>query len=155
MNKRIATERNAIMTDENNIVRERQRLIRREMDRRGILVKQVQLDGGWKEPSTVQSYFPADESREPATMSVAALYRLLSRNALPAELLSLLLPTGFALVEVPEGIDFDSLAECFADFLAVKNAAHHPESECGRDIGPNEQAELSAKVVMLPLGRVA
>lgn len=147
---------NMIVSDENKIVRDRQRLIRREMDRRGISIKAVQLDGGWETPSTVLSYFPADEHKEPATMSVAALYRMLVRKALPAELLSLLLPEGYALVRVPEGIDHDEVADEFADFLKTKNDFHHPESEAGRDLGPTERAALDAKIVHLPLrGKVA
>lgn len=137
------------MHDENVIVRERQRLIRREMDRRGIMVKQVQLDGGWDTPSTVQSYFPAD--KEPATMSVAALYRLIRTRALPVDLLSFLLPDGHLIVKAPEGINHDEIAECFHDYLTTKERAHHPESEAGREIGPNEDAALTAKVVRLPV----
>lgn len=52
-------------------------------------------------------------------------------------------------------IDHDELAEKVADYLAEKNAAHHPESECGRDIGPGEQAGLTAKVYELPIARRA
>lgn len=145
-----------ILPEYDNIVRERQKLIRREMDRRGIAIKAVQYDGGWETPSTVLSYFPADENKQPATMSVAALYRLLSTKALPAELLSLLLPGDFAIVRMPEGINHDELAAAMADYLAAKNAAHHPESECGPAIGPGEQAHLDTKVVHLPIrGKVA
>lgn len=143
------------MTDETDIVRERQRLIRREMDRRGISIKAVQLDGGWETSSTVLSYFPADRDKEPAVMSVAAYHRLLSRGALPADLLSLLLPDGFAVVRVPEGIDHDEIAAGFQDYLAAKGRAHHPDSPAGRDIADCERSELDRKVVMLPLGRIA
>lgn len=137
------------MHDENMIVRDRQRLIRRQMDARGILVKQVQLDGGWETPSTVQSYFPADPSKEPATMSVASLYRLIEKKALPVDLLSLLLPPGHLIVRAPEGVDYDEISAFCRDFVDTKERAHHPESECGRDLGPGEKAELSGKVVRL------
>ena len=137
------------MSDETKIVRDRQKLIRREMDRRGIAIKAVQLDGGWETTSTVQSYFPADSEKEPAVMSVASLYRLIDRGALPVDLLSLLLPDGFQIVRADEGIDHDRLAEMAADYIAAKNAAHHPDSEAGRDIGPNENKKLTAKVVAL------
>lgn len=137
------------MRDENSIVRDSQRLIRREMDRRGIAIKAVQLDGGWNTPSTVQSYFPADKDAEPATMSVAALYRLISTKALPIELLSLLLPSGHLIVQAPEGVDYDEFSQGCRDFIDAKDRAHHPESEAGRDIGPGESAELGAKVVRL------
>jgi len=141
--------------DYDKIVRERQKAIRRQIDQRQLSIKAIQFDAGWENPSTLLSYFPADHLKEPATMSVAALYRLLSTGALPVDLLSLLLPEGMAIVKVPECLDHDELAEGFADYLATKNAAHRPESEAGRDIGPNERAELDSKVVHLPLGKVA
>jgi hypothetical protein len=143
------------MHDENKIVREAQRAIRREMDRRGIRIKAVQFDGGWDTSSTVLSYFPGDESKEPAIMSVAALYRLLKRRALPADLLNLLLPDGFAIVQIPEGVDHDEFAEHCQEYLIEKAKAHRPDSECGPAIGPNEKSRLDSKVVSLPLGRVA
>lgn len=138
------------MHDENTIVRERQRLIRRQMEARGILVKQVQLDGGWKDPSTVQSYFPASDKAQPATMSVAALYRLLTTKALPVELLSLLMPHGFALVQMPEGIDHDEIAAWAEEYAARKLAAHRADSECQEQIGPNERSALDGIVVAFP-----
>lgn len=143
-----------ILRDADKIVRERQRFIRREIDRRGIAIKAIALDGGWDNTSTVLSYFPADATKEPAIMSVAALYRLF--EALPTDLLSLLLPEGFAIVRVPEGVDHDELAPALQDYLVAKAAAHHPESECGPAIGPKERALLDRKVVHLPIvGKVA
>lgn len=136
------------MRDENAIVRERQLLIRREMDRRGISIKAVQYDGGWENSSTVLSYFPCPEgAKEPQTMSVASLYRLLVRKALPADLLSLLLPDGFVIVRAPEAINHDEIAEAMHDFLQAKERAHHPESEEGREIGPGEDNVLRGKFV--------
>lgn len=135
------------MADENTIVRERQRAIRREMDRRGISIKAVQFDGGWDTPSTVLSYFPADPAKEPAIMSAAALYRL--HKALPLDLLSLMLPDGHAIVKLPEGIDHDQLAELMHDYLHTKTEAHHPNSPAARDISPCEDAKLRTKAVRL------
>ena len=80
-------------------------------------------------------------------MSGAAIYALC--GALPADLLSMLLPDGFQVVRVEEGIDHDKIAELANDYCATKHAAHHPESEAGRDIGPNENGTLTAKVVAL------
>lgn len=137
------------MADANKIVRERQKAIRREIDRRGIAIKAIQLDAGWDTPSTVLSYFPGNPDVEPAIMSVAALYRLIDTKALPAELLSMLLPDSHAIVRVPEGINLDELADDFADFLAAKNACHHPESEAGREIGENERKLLTGKALKL------
>lgn len=142
------------MRSNNEILKQRQCAMRREMDRRGIALKAVSFDSGIPY-STLLSYFPQEGGREPAIMSVEAQYALAENDALPADILSLLLPSGKLIVQVPEGVDFDELAESFAEFLAAKNAAHHPDSECGRDIGPTEHAELSSKVVQLPLGRVA
>jgi len=136
-----------IITDANTIVRERQRAIRREMDRRGISIKAVQFDGGWETPSTVLSYFPADPDREPATMSVAALYRLF--EALPTDLLTMLLPEGFAIVKVPTGVDLDECATEMQAWLVDKAAAHHPASPAGRDIAPCEESRLRTKLAVV------
>lgn len=133
------------MHDENTIVRDAQRLIRREMDRRGISIKAVQYDGGWKTSSTVQSYFPADPLIDPATMSVASLYRLISTKALPIDLLSLLLPPGHLIVQAPEALDHDDISEAVQDYLQAKEQAHRPDSEAGREIGPNENNVLCGK----------
>jgi hypothetical protein len=142
------------MVDENTIVRGNQLLIRREMDRRGISIKQVQLDGGWKDPSTVMSYFPNPDGKGvPQTMSVAALYRLISTKALPVDLLSLLLPSGHVIVQVPEAVDHDEISEAVCDYLREKERAHRPDSECGPAIGPNEDASLRDKFAVVAGGR--
>lgn len=136
-----------ILRDAETIVRERQKAIRREIDRRGIAMKAIAMDGGWDSTSTVLSYFPADQHAQPAVMSVASLFRLF--DALPTDLLSLLLPDGYAIVQVPEGIDHDDLERGCRDFLATKGEAHHPDSPAGRDIAPCEAKALDAKVVQL------
>jgi hypothetical protein len=136
------------MSDRNTIVRDRQLAIRREMDRRGISLKAVAFDSGIPYP-TIISYFPGERDRVPATIPGCAIYALCEGLALPADLLSMLLPEGFQIVRVPEGIDHDRIAELAADYLAAKLAAHDPESEAGRDIGPNEDRALTGKVVAL------
>jgi hypothetical protein len=135
--------------DDDKVVRERQHWIRRQMADRGILTKMAQHDGGWKNPTTIQSWFPADEKAEPAIMSVAGLHRLLRTKALPVDLLSALLPEGLAIIQVPQGIDYDDISTACRDYIDAKERAHHPESEAGRDIGPRENAELAGKVMRL------
>lgn len=137
------------MADGNTIVRERQLVIRREMDRRGISLKAVSLDSGIPYP-TIVSYFPGEKDKVPATLSGGALFSLCSTKALPLDLLSLVLPDGFQIVHAPEGIDHGALATWAADYLAVKNAAHDPNSECAEAIGPREQALLDGKVAQFP-----
>lgn len=137
------------MADYDKIVRERQQHVRRQMDERRITVKQVQCDGGWDSASTVLSYFPADRDKVPASMSVPALFRLLETEALPADLLSHLLPESHAIIRVPSGVDLDDLEQVFRDFLATKGRAHHPESPGGREITDSERAELEGKVAIL------
>jgi hypothetical protein len=134
-----------ITHDENTIVHERQKLIRREMDRRHIAIKAVQFDGGWDNPSTVISWFPAD--KDPQIMSMAGFYRLINRKALPIDLLSMMLPDGFRLVRVPEEVDHDEIATVLHDYLCAKEKAHHPESPDGREISECEDEHLSGKVV--------
>lgn len=141
------------MYDYDRIVRDRQKAVRREIDRRELSIKALYLDAGWENSSTLLSYFPADQEREPATMSLASFYRLF--KALPTDLLSFMLPEGFAVVRVPEGLDHDEIDRAFRDYTDAKAAAHHPESECGRDLGPKERAALDDKIVRLPIkGRV-
>lgn len=142
------------MTDGSRIVKQRQLAIRREMDRRGLLLKIVAADSGIPYP-TLASYFPADPLAEPAQIPGGAIYALAETRALPTDILSLLMPAGMAMVEVPEDVDHDELETALLDLLATKAAAHHPESECGREIGPNEDAELRNKVVQLPIVRAA
>lgn len=136
------------MADANMIVRERQLVIRREMDRRGISLKAVSLDSGIPYP-TIVSYFPGEKDRQPATLSGAAIFALAQSGALPLDLLSLVLPDGFQIIHAPEDLDHDALCELAADYVAEKHRAHHPESEAGRDIGPGEHRELTRRVVQM------
>jgi hypothetical protein len=127
------------MADGSTIIRHRQLAMRREMDRRGIALKAVSFDSRIPYP-TLLSYFPAEGSREPAVMPVSALYCLV--GTLPDDILSLLLPDGRLIVQAPEEIDHDQIAEAMQDYLHAKHAAHHPESEAGREIGPGEDSAL-------------
>jgi hypothetical protein len=148
----LAAKGTAIMSDNSSIMRQSQLAMRREMDRRGIAMKAVSFDSGIPY-SSLLSYFPGEKNAVPAVMPVSAFYALCA--ALPNDLLSLLLPASQAIVTIPENVDHDKLAEAFTDYLADKNAAHHPASECGPAIGPGENARLSAKVVQLPIVRMA
>ncbi len=142
------------MRDDNAIVRDRQCAIRREMDRRGILLKQVQLDGEWETVSTVASYFPACDDAKPAVMSAAALHRLIRTKALPLDLLSLMLPEGFQIVRAPEEIDHDEVERMCREYLEAKGTAHRQDSPGGREITDCERTALTGKVVQL-VGSVA
>lgn len=134
------------MPSETEIVRDRQLAIRREMDRRGILLKTVSLDSGLSY-STVQSYFPNDRDAVPSVMSVASLYALV--GAVPDDLLSLLLPAGRVIVQVPENVDHDEFAGHCQQYLMEKSRAHHPESEMGPAIGPVEDERLRARLTVV------
>lgn len=136
------------MRDRNMIVRDRQLAIRREMDRRGISLKAVSLDSGISY-STIVSYFPGEQDKEPATLNGAALFILLDTGALPLDLLSLLLPAGFQIVRAPENLDHDEFEEMCRDYLATKGKAHHQDSPGGREIADCEEGVLTAKVVAL------
>lgn len=134
------------MGDSVTIIRTRQIAIRKEMDRRGIALKAVAFDSGI-EYATLLTYFPLPGSREPVQIPGGAIFALVDGEALPADILSLLVPSGWQIVRAPEGIDHDALCDQVSQYLAKKNAAHHPESECGREIGPNEKVELDNTVV--------
>lgn len=123
------------------IVRQRQCVIRRELDRRGIALKAVSFDSGIPYP-TLLTYFPEEGAREPATMPVSALFQLLDGNAIPDDLLSLMLPTGRLIVRAPEAIDHDEASAAMRSYLKAKDEAHHPDSPGGRDIVPCEDGKL-------------
>jgi hypothetical protein len=136
------------MRDGNDIVRvlrDRQCQMRREMDRRGLSLKGVSFDSGIPY-STLLSYLPdAKANREPALMPVSAQFMLC--GAIPQDILSLLLPDGHVIVKAPVELDHDQIAEAFYDYIHTKERAHHPESEAGREIGPNEDNVLRFKAV--------
>lgn len=136
------------MLDANMIVRERQLAIRREMDRRGISLKQVHFDSGIPY-ATVVSYFPGERDRQPATVPMSAVYLMAEKRAVPLDLLSLLMPAGVLLVEAPEQLDHDQVEEAARAYLAEKGDAHRSDSEAGREIGPNEATRLTAKATHL------
>ena len=47
-------------------------------------------------------------------------------------------------------IDHDELAPAFQEYLQAKSAAHHPDSEARREIGPNEEKTLRSKLAAVP-----
>lgn len=142
------------MPTNNEILKQRQRAMRREMDRRGIALKAVSFDSGIPY-STLLSYFPQEGGRDPAIMSVEAQYALAEKDALPADILSLLLPAGKLIVAVAENIDHDEIDRACRDYTDAKAAAHHPDSECERDIGPNEDRSLREKLTVIQGGSQA
>lgn len=146
----VAGKVNMIMCDASKIVKQRQLAIRRELDRRGITLKVVSMDSGVSY-SSLASYFPAHPHSDPAQMPTGVLYALCGH--VPDDLLSLMLPEGRVIVQVPEDLDHDELCEAMHDYIAEKHKAHHPESECGPAIGPNECKVLRGKFVRV--GRAA
>lgn len=135
------------MCASSNIVKQRQLAIRREMDRRGMLLKIVAADAGIPYP-TLASYFPADANADPAQIPGGAIYALTA--ALPADMLSMLLPDGWQIVRAPEAVDHDAIGAWAETYAARKLAAHRADSECAEKIGPNERAALDAAVVEFP-----
>lgn len=136
------------MRDANMIVRDRQLVIRRELDRRGISLKAVAFDSGIPYP-TIVSYFPGERDKVPATLSGAALFMLCETQAIPLDLLSLALPDGFQIVRASEEIDHDEVETICRDFLATKGTAHHPASPAGRELSDCERIALAHKATRL------
>jgi hypothetical protein len=130
-----------------NLVRDRQLVMRREMDRRGISMKAVSFDSGIPY-STLLSYFPGEKDAVPAQLSASAQFALC--GAIPDDILSLLLPDGRLIVRVPEAIDHDEIAAWAETFAAAKLAAHRADSECQEQIGPTEKKALDSIVVAFP-----
>lgn len=138
-----------IPNDDSTIVdvyRDRQRAIRRELDRRQISMKVVQQDSkiGY---STLLTYFPADEHKTPAQLPGSAVFAL--AGAIPDDLLSLLMPTGFLIVRAPEEVDHDEMADLVSDYLQTKQAAHRADSPGGAEIVASEDAILDEKVAKI------
>lgn len=142
------------MSDRNEILKQRQCAMRREMDRRGIALKAVSFDSGIPY-STLLSYFPQEGANDPAIMSVAAQYALADRDALPADILSLLLPANKLIVTVTDNIDHDEASKAMRDYIDTKEAAHHPASPAGRDIADCEDATLRGKFAVVAGGLAA
>lgn len=139
------------MADETRIVRDRQHAIRREMDRRGISLKQVSFDSGIAY-NTLRSYFPADGLHDPAVVTAAALFALAHGRALPLDMLSLLLPADVLLVRVPRDVDHDAASHAMFQYLEEKAAAHRPDSPAGPAIAPCEDAGLRTRLAAVPGG---
>lgn len=137
------------MPDANDIVRQRQCDIRREIDRRGIALKAVAFDSGIPY-ETLLTYFPNPEgARKPAVMPVSAVYAILHGKALPGDLVSLLLPSGWQLIQVPEEVDHDEVERACREFLDEKGKAHRVDSPAGRDIAACEDGKLRTKAARL------
>lgn len=132
------------MRDVSTIIRDRQLAVRRELDRRGIALKVVSFDSGIPY-ATLLSYFPED--KQPAQIPGGAIYALY--GAIPDDLMGLLVPAGWAVVRVPEGIDYDEVSSLCRQFIDTKDKAHHPDSEAGRDIGPGEHGVLATNCAKL------
>lgn len=132
------------MLPENNISDRQKRVqqtIFREACRRGNTLKAISIDSG-NGYTTVQSW-----ANGSAVMSIAGMFSLI--DVIDDDLLSMLLPDGRQIVRVAESLDHDEIETACRDFLATKGQAHHPESECGREIGPGEKGVLDRKVVAL------
>lgn len=142
------------MHDNVSIIRARQLGIRRQIDKRGIALKLVAADSGIPY-ETLLTYFPQEGSREPAQIPGGAIYALCDGKALPADLLSLMLPDGWQIVRVPEAIDHDEICEWAEGFIAAKTKAHRADSPMGVEIAPCERDELNGKVSASPLRLVA
>lgn len=146
----LPAEVNKIMRNETEIMLNAQRTIREQLDLRGITLKVVaaksQIPYG-----TLCTYFPGNERnpepKQPVQLPGGAIYSLC--GAIPGDLLNLLLPEGFAIVQVPSGIDYDEISAGCREFIDAKERAHHPDSELGRDLGPAERQHLGTKVAVL------
>ena len=140
---------NRIIPSSNDIVsvmKDRQLVMRRELDRRGIALKSISFDSGIPY-STLLSYFPGERDATPALMPVSAQFMLC--GAIPQDVLSLLLPDGHLIVRAPEQMDHDEVSEACQQFIRAKEQAHHPESPAGRDIADCEDETLRGKFAVI------
>jgi len=122
--------------------------MRRAMDRASIALKVVAADSGINY-STLLTYFPADPCKEPVQIPQGAVFVLKQSKALPLDILNLLQPDGLALVHVPDEIDLHTIGLIVAEIIALKNAAHHPDSPSGVEISECEAEGIARKVAEL------
>lgn len=126
-----------------HLVKEAQkRVFRIALDpmRYGLTLKSISMDAAVNYDSLRQ--YAAGET----VMPITALYRLC--GVLPAELLSLLFPEQYSMVE-SQSADLDGMAASAVDYIGAYTEARHPESEAGPDIGPTEAAKLCTKVAQM------
>lgn len=115
--------------------------IAQDPQRYGLTLKMIQIDSGLGYDS-LRNYASGE-----TIMPITAVDALV--DVIPDELLSLLLPAGHLIVRVVEGINHDELESVAREFVSTKAATHHPDSECGREIGPNENVVLLAKAAKI------
>lgn len=123
----------------------RQQAMFLEASNRGITQKEIQCRTGLGRTNIGQY------ARGETAMGGAAMLKI--RKVVGAELFSMLFDDGDLLIEVPGEIDHSIIAEKCHEYLAQKTAAHHPDSEAGEAIGPNERASLDGKVMAIGGGR--
>lgn len=136
------------MRDENTIMREALSAIRLELEARNMSMKVCASKGGISY-STFLSWFPAGGT--PQVPSLAMLPCL--ARALPADLVSLLVPDGWHIVQTPDVIDHDDLAAGCIELASAHARARHPNSPAGVDIAPCEREELNSCAVKLQVAK--
>lgn len=103
----------------------------------GLTLKLIAMDAGIPY-STLRGYAAGETE-----MPVSALVRLC--GVLPGELLSVLLPEGWAIAREADEVCHDSLAMACSDFTRSHAEARHPASEAGCDISAAEAETLRAR----------
>jgi hypothetical protein len=131
------------MDRKSQILDRQRRMFRIALDptRYGLTIKMIAADANLGEDS-VRNYAAGE-----TMMPLFALDALI--DVLPDDLLSLLLPAGRAIVQVPEEVNHDEAAAGMLAYLSDKASAHRPDSEAGPAIGPNEDARLRKRLTIV------
>lgn len=131
------------MDRKSQILDRQQRMFRIALDptRYGLTLKMIAADSGLGLDS-VRNYAAGE-----TMMPLFALDALV--GVLPDELLSLLLPAGRAIVQVPEEVNHDEAAAGMLAYLAEKASSHRHDSEAGPAIGPGEHARLCKRLTVV------
>lgn len=133
-----------IVPDERTILLDRQRRVFRiacDPRRYGLTLGIIAADSGLGYDSV--RHYAAGETAMPMCAFLALI------GVLPDELLSLLLPEGRLLVQVPVNVDHDAACEAMRAYVDAKERAHHPESPAGREISDCEDETLRAKLTVV------
>jgi len=122
---------------------EQKRMFRIALDpmRYGLTLKAIHADTGIGYES-LRNY-----AAGVTTMPITAIHALC--GVIPNELLSLMLPAGFGVVEQADDFDHATMAAKCVDYLTTYTAARDPNSEAGEALGPNERERLGGKVTGL------
>ena len=99
--------------------------------------------------NTLDSYFPANRATPPRKLPLGALWDIWECEVFPEKCKALLFPDDWCAVRAPQQIDVHEISRIVAELVALKAAAHRPDSPAGVEISDCEAEAIAKKVVEL------